>query len=93
MVSEPINFYWSDDKNEWLKQERDISFEEVVFHIERGDVLNIVPNPSYRNQNMYVIRMRNYIWIAPFIQETSHIFLKTVYPSRKATRIYLANET
>ncbi len=93
MNSEPIRFNWSYDKNEWLKRERSISFEEVVSHIEGGDVLDITPNPNYPNQNMYVIRMRNYVWIAPFIQEDSHIFLKTVYPSRKATRIYLTNET
>ncbi len=84
-MSEPINFNWSENKNEWLKQERDISFEEVIFHIERGDVLDIIDNPNYPGQNRYVIRIRKYVWIAPFIQEDSHIFLKTVYPNRKAT--------
>ena len=89
-MSEPIRFNWSDSKNERLKQERDISFEEVVLHIERGDVLDIIDNPSYPGQRKYVIRIGNYVWIAPFIQENSNVFLKTVYPDRKATRDYLA---
>ena len=89
MVSEPIHFNWSENKNEWLKQERDISFEVVVFHIEGEDVLDIIDNPNYPSQRKYVICTGNYIWIAPFIQENSNVFLKTVYPDRKATRDYL----
>ena len=90
-MSEPRRFKWSERKNEWLKRERSISFEEVAFHINRGNVLDVLPIPRYPNQDMYVVRIRNYVWIAPFIQENSNVFLKTAYPSRKANRIYLTD--
>ena len=92
MVSGPIDFNWSETKNEWLIRERNISFDDVVFHIRRGDVLDIAPNPNYPGQGMYVLRIGNYAWIVPFVKEDSSVFLKTVYPSRKATRTYLAGE-
>ena len=90
-MNEPRRFNWSERKNEWLKRERSISFEEVAFHINRGSVLDILPNPRYPDQYMYVVRIRDYVWIVPFIQDNSNVFLKTAYPSRKANRIYLTD--
>ena len=92
MVSEPKEFNWSNSKNEWLKQERGISFEEITFHIARRDILDIVDNPNYPDQKMYILCIREYAWIVPFIQSYSEILLITAYPNRKATRIYLTNK-
>ena len=91
MVSEEINFNWLQDKNEWLKQERGISFEEISLHIERGDVLDIVDNPNYPDQKIYILCIRDYAWMIPFTQSYTEVFLITAYPSRKATRIYLSD--
>ena len=88
-MSEPLYFNWSDDKNKLLKEKRGVSFDEVVLNILSGCVLDVIDNPNYPGQRKYVIHMRNYVWIVPFIQEDSNVFLKTVYPDRKATRDYL----
>ena len=84
-----MRYDWSADKNELLKQQRGVSFETVIFHIERGDLLDIVDNSNYPNQRIYIVRIDNYVYQVPFVQTGSLIFLKTVYPSRKATRDYL----
>ncbi len=74
-------FDWSNDKNEILQQKRGISFEDVIFHIERGDLLDIVDNPNYPNQNIYIVRIEDYAYEVPFVQTGCVVFLKTVYPS------------
>ncbi|MCB4792050.1 MAG: BrnT family toxin [Elusimicrobia bacterium] len=83
---------WDSDKNDKLQKERSISFEEIVFYIERGDVLDIIPNPNkkkYPNQKVYVINVDDYIYLVPFIESEDMVFLKTIIPSRKATRKYV----
>jgi uncharacterized DUF497 family protein len=85
-------FAWNDKKNEQLKTERNISFEEVVAHIEQGAVLDILSHPNqhrYPGQRIFVVHMYNYVWLVPFVEDNDHIFLKTIMPSRKATRQYL----
>lgn len=85
-------FSWNTEKNEQLKAEREISFEEVVFYIERGQVLDIVehPNPEkYSRQRIFIIDINAYAYLVPFIENEHEIFLKTIIPSRKATRKYL----
>ena len=82
---------WNDEKNEKLKQERGVSFEQVVYHIERGDVIDITEHPNqekYPGQQIYVIEMNNYLHMVPFIETESEIFLKTIIPSRKANKEY-----
>jgi uncharacterized DUF497 family protein len=86
---------WNAEKNERLKQERGLSFEEVVYHIEQGDVLDIAEHPNqrkYPGQRIYVIRIRNYVHLVPFIETDDEIFLKTIMPSRKAEREYRHDE-
>ena len=86
---------WNAEKNERLKQERGLSFEEVVYHIEQGDVLDIAEHPNqrkYPGQRIYVIRIRNYVHLVPFIETDDEIFLKTIIPSRKAEREYRHDE-
>lgn len=85
-------FRWSHEKNEILKRERSISFEEIVLAIESGGLLDELKNPNelkYPNQLIFVIALDGYAYLVPYIEETEYYFLKTVIPSRKATRDYL----
>ena len=86
------HFVWNSEKNTQLIRERGISFERVIFHIERDEILDVVkhPNPSkYPNQRMFILDIGNYAYLVPFVETETEIFLKTIIPSRKATRKYL----
>ena len=88
-------FDWDDTKNAKLRTERGIGFEEVVFHIERGDLLDILehPNPErYGGQRIFVVRREGYVYLVPFVEDEQTVFLKTIIPSRKATKQYLGEE-
>jgi len=85
-------FSWDPDKNEWLRRERGVSFEEIVFYIEQGQLLDILEHPNrrkYPNQRMFVVRIEEYVYLVPFVERGEEVFLKTIIPSRKATRDYL----
>lgn len=85
-------FSWDKEKNQLLKVERNISFEEVVFHIEKKDILDIVEHPNqekYQGQKIFIININNYAYLVPFVESEQEISLKTIIPSRKATRQYL----
>ena len=86
-------FRWNHDKNEQLKAERAISFEEIVLAIEAGGLLDIVrhSNPGkYPRQRIFVVALEQYAYLVPFVEEEAYYFLKTILPSRKATRDYLS---
>jgi hypothetical protein len=88
-------FAWDDAKNAKLRKERGIGFEDVVFHIERGDLLDILqhPNPDrYAGQCIFVVQRENYLYLVPFVEDEHTVFLKTMIPSRKATKEYLGEE-
>lgn len=83
---------WSPLKNETLKAERGLSFESIVVAIESGGLLDVVahPNPAkYPKQKVLVVAWESYVYLVPFVEEDQHFFLKTVIPSRKATRDFL----
>ena len=85
-------FNWDNEKNKKLLKERGISFEEVVFYIEKEYILDKIEHPSqnkYEGQKMFVIRIDDYVYLVPFVENEKEVFLKTIIPSRKATRIYL----
>ena len=85
-------FSWDPEKNEWLKLHRGISFEEIIFHIQRGDVLDLLEHHNqhrYPGQRIMVVHVGEYAYLVPFVETDSEILLKTVIPSRKATRDYL----
>jgi uncharacterized DUF497 family protein len=89
-------FAWDDAKNATLRKERGIGFEDVVFHIERGDLLDILehPNPErYAGQRIFVVRREDYVYLVPFVEDEQTVFLKTIIPSRKATKQYLGEES
>ena len=84
-------FSWNPEKNEQLKTDRGISFEDVVLSIESGGLLDVVehPNPGrYPNQGVYVVAVGSYVYLVPHVEEADYVFLKTIFPSRKATREY-----
>lgn len=85
-------YKWNHDKNERLKAERGLSFEQVILHIERGDLIDIIEHPNqskYPNQQMLIVKIKNYAYLVPIIEDEEGKFLKTIIPSRKATREYL----
>ena len=84
---------WNEEKNLRLKEERGVCFEDVVFKIGRGEVLDILEHPHqerYPGQRIFVVEIEGYAYLVPFVETEGEIFLKTVIPSRKATRRYLA---
>ncbi|MDJ0818252.1 MAG: toxin [Desulfobacterales bacterium] len=85
-------FDWDEEKNKWLKEEREVSFEQVVFSIENGKLLDIIKHPNrakYKNQRIYVIEIEGYAYMVPYVEDDEIIFLKTIFPSRKYTKMYL----
>ncbi len=84
---------WDEKKNRWLKEHRSITFETVVAIIEsKSGVIDIIDHPNqskYPGQRMYVLTIDRYRYIVPFVEDTQKVFLKTIYPSRKATKNYL----
>ena len=80
---------WSDEKNEQLRAERGLSFEESAAEIEAGRVLAVIPHPSRSNQRIYIIPLHGYVHAVPFVvDEGGAIFLKTIYPSRDFQKQY-----
>jgi predicted DNA binding CopG/RHH family protein len=72
-------FTWDEVKNERLKAERGIGFEEIVFHIERGDVLDILEHPNqerYRGQRIFVAQRQDYVYLIPFVEDETSVFLR-----------------
>ena len=88
-------FRWNHDKNEALKIERSISFEEIVLAIEADGLLDELRHPNtdkYPNQFVLVVALDDYAYLVPYVEEDEYYFLKTIIPSRKATRDYLQKE-
>ncbi len=86
----PVN--WNTEKNIRLKAERGVSFEEVLSAMSHGGLLDIQDHPNtgqYPNQRMLIVRIRGYAYLVPFVETENEVFLKTIIPSRKATRNYL----
>ena len=79
---------WNPKKNELLKRERGIAFEEIAYLIESGQIIGIEENPGRPNQKMYILGIENYAILVPFVENDKEIFLKTAFPSRKYTKRY-----
>jgi uncharacterized DUF497 family protein len=85
-------YNWNNEKNEKLRETRGVSFEEAVLAIEQGHLIDVLEHPNkskYKNQNMFVVKIYNYVWLIPFVETENEVFLKTIIPSRKATKKYL----
>lgn len=86
------SYDWNREKNEILKNDRGISFEEIVFHIGNGDELDVYPHPNqerYPNQLISVVAVNNYAYLVPYVESKEGVFLKTIIPSRRATKRYI----
>ena len=87
---------WNTEKNIRLKAERSVSFEEVLSAMSHGGLLDVLDHPNteqYPNQRMFVVRIRGYVYLVPFVETDGELFLKTIIPSRKATRKYLVEDS
>ena len=90
-IKKPIR--WNPEKNLELKRERDESFEEILSAVEQGGLLLTVEHPNkkrYPNQRIWVVSLCGYAHMVPFVETDNEIFLKTIMPSRKATKQYLS---
>jgi uncharacterized DUF497 family protein len=82
---------WNAEKNEILKAERGVSFEEVVFHMQAGDLLDTFDHPNqkrYPGQKIHAVAIEEYVYLVPFVETEDEVFLKTIIPSRVATKRY-----
>ncbi len=85
---------WDPAKNRKLIEERGLSFEDVVFSLQSGSLLDDIAHPNrekYPHQRVFVIAIDNYVFLVPYVENDEEIFLKTVIPSRKATKQYLGD--
>ncbi len=85
-------FEWDEKKNEKLKRERNVSFEEVVRALASGDLIDILYHPNrekYPKQKLLIVKLKGYVWVVPFEKRGDKLRLITAYPSRKYTKRYL----
>ena len=88
-------YNWNVEKNQLLLRDRGISFERIVFEISLGNELDVVLHPNqdkYPGQMISMVEVDGYVYAVPFVESDNEIFLKTIIPSRKATRDYLKQD-
>jgi len=86
---------WNKDKNTWLKKYRQIGFEDVLYYMDNDFIIDDIEHPNkerYPNQRIFVLDIEKYIYLVPYVESSEEIFLKTIIPSRKATRDYLGEK-
>jgi uncharacterized DUF497 family protein len=86
-----VKFDWNPEKNEWLKDERSISFEDIALLLTEGHLWRVMDHPNqdkYPNQQVFLVPVDGYIYFVPFVMDGDAFFLKTAIPNRKATRDY-----
>ena len=86
---------WNSEKSLSLKAERGVSFEEVLSTISQGGLITVMDHPNrkkYRHQKMLVVKIRDYAYLVPYVESENEIFLKSIIPSRKATRVLLSGD-
>ena len=83
---------WSREKNEWLRKNRGICFGDILFYLDNNYLIDDVEHPNqvkYSGQRMMVLNIVEYIYLVPYVDSEDEFFLKTIIPSRKATKNYL----
>lgn len=91
MLADVSEFDWDDEKNTLLRRTRGVGFEEVVFHIENGDALDVIGHLNterHHGQRILVLEIDGYAYLVPYLKGRGTRFLKTIIPSRKATKAY-----
>jgi hypothetical protein len=89
-------FNWNPAKNQELILERNVSFEEAIFYIEHGGLLDDIVHPNasdYPNQRIFIVCIKEYVHLVPYVESEDEVFLKTIIPSRKFTKQYLGDES
>jgi len=76
-------------KNEQLRNNRGICFEDILFYLDNKYLIDDVEHPKYSGQRMMVLNIAEYVYLIPYVESEDEIFLKTIIPSRRATRNYL----
>jgi len=91
-----INFMklitWNKEKNAWLKENRGICFEDILFYLDNDLIIDDIEHPNqkkYAGQKIMIFNIEGYIYLVPYRETEDEIFLKTIIPSRKATKEYL----
>ena len=87
-----MQFDWNPEKNEWLKRNRKVYFEEIALLLAEGQLWKVADHPNqkkYQNQKVFLIPIDDYIYFVPYVLEKEVIFLKKAFPHRKATGDYL----
>ena len=79
---------WDPGKSELLKRVRGVSFGEIL----QAEFIGTVEHTSRKNQELYLFHYKAYIWVVPFVKHGGEIFLKTLFPSRKYTKMYEKGE-
>jgi len=82
---------WNKEKAEQLRNDvtrNNVGFERCTVAIENGDILAVIDNPTRSNQRMFILNIEDYAYVVPFIETEEEIFLKTVFPNRKKTKLY-----
>lgn len=86
---------WNKEKNNWLKAKRGVSFEDILFYLSNEYLIEDIEHPNkrkYPNQRMMLFDVKGYIYVVPYVETIDEIFLKTIIPSRSATKKYLENK-
>jgi hypothetical protein len=89
------NINWNTEKSLALKESRGICFEDVIYHIEKGDILDDYQHPNqqkYAGQRIMVVGINNYAYLVPYVENKDEVFLKTIIPSRKETERYFGEK-
>ncbi|MCD4655485.1 toxin [bacterium] len=89
-------FDWNSEKNEFLKIDRGITFEEIIYHITHNDLLDTIEHPKqnrYPGQRIFIVNVEGYLCLVPFVEDEDKIFLKTIILSRKMTKLYLGGDS
>ncbi len=89
---------YSLEKNEILKRDRNISYEDIILALESGNLLDDIEHPNkekYPNQNIFIIlvQVKDYVYLVPYVEDEKSIFLKTIIPSRKMNKKYNKKES
>ncbi len=86
---------WNKEKNNWLRENRGICFEDILYYLDNENLIDDIEHPNqekYEGQRMMVFNIKDYIYLVPYVETEHEIFLKTIIPSRKATKDYLESK-
>ncbi len=86
---------WNKEKNNWLRENRGICFEDILYYLDNENLIDDIEHPNqekYEGQRMMVFNIKDYIYLVPYVETEHEVFLKTIIPSRKATKDYLESK-